>query len=197
MTRVLSLNFFIGSFSLIHFSLLTKKLHFKSIAQINISAVLFSAIVAIFAAFKGYGVWSLIIQSIVATIISVFLTWIKSGWKPRLKFKYDSLRELLGFSINLLGFNVVNYWMRRLEVLLIGKYIGSYELGIYSRAYNLMLLPLSQISWFIARVPFSVISEIQDDIERIKEIYLISTRTMALVTFPLMIKLFAVKVFLH
>ena len=86
----------------------------------------------------------------------------------------------------------MNYWARTLDQLLIGRFIGPAALGIYSRAYTLMLMPLSQVSRVVGRVMFPALSSIQDDKPRVKRVYLKSISVIGLITFPMMTGLFAV-----
>ena len=192
LTRCISFTFFLGSIKVVHTTLFQKMMDFRWIALIEITSVLFAGIVALFMAILGFGVWSLVGQTLTNMVIAVLMTWCLSSWRPTLSFDIGALREFLGFSLNLLGFSVFNYWARNFDNFLIGKLLGSSELGIYSRAYSLMLLPISQISRVVARVMFPVLSSIQQDIARCRQLYLRSTRTIALVTFPLMIGLLVI-----
>lgn len=192
LTMVLAFNFTIGSFKVVHDALLQKEMDFRRLAKIEITGIAVSGFAAICAALMGFGVWSMVIQSLVFTLISATMIWMLSSWRPALRFDCEALKELLGFSSNLLGFNVFNYWVRNLDNVLIGKYIGSFALGIYTRAYNIMLLPVYQVSNVMSRVMFPALSAIKDEVRRAKQIYLRSTRSIALVTFPLMVGLFVV-----
>ncbi len=192
LTILIALNFIIGSFNVVQNALLNKNMDFRRLAQLEITAASLASIIGITMALTGFGVWSLVWQSLMLTTVSAVMMWWVSAWRPTFSFETGALKELLGFSSNLLGFNILNYWMRNLDNVLIGKFIGSSALGIYTRAYSLMLLPISQISGVVSRVMFPVLSTIQHDIERVKRVYLRSTRSIALVTFPLMIGLLVV-----
>lgn len=189
LTKYISTTFLIGSFSIIQVTLLTKNLEFRRIAVIEISAALLSGIAAILMAIYGYGVWSLVVQSVTFSLLLTILSWLLSDWKPTLEFNFGEVKELLGFSTNLLGTQSLNYWVRNIDNLLVGKVLGPDSLGIYSRAYSIMLFPLNNISNVIARVMFPSFSMIQEDKYRVKSIFLRITRTIALFTFPLMLGL--------
>jgi PST family polysaccharide transporter len=100
--------------------------------------------------------------------------------------------DLSHFSTNLLGFSVVAYWLRNADNLLVGKYFGSSALGIYARAYNLMLLPLSQVTWGVSKVMYPALSKVRGEKVRVKSLCLRTVRMVALITFPLMLGLLAV-----
>jgi len=139
----------------------------------------------------GYGVWSLVWKLIVFAIVTSIVLWIGSNWRPKIRFSTDSLREIMGFSLPLLGTNSLNYWVRNADNLLIGKYIGDAALGFYNQSYRIMLVPVRQITGVISKVLFPSFAQIQDDRERIKAIYLRVIRILSFITFPLMFGLCA------
>lgn len=189
---LMALGFFFSSFSTVQQALLMKDMNFKKIAIIEISSTVMSGIIAISLAYKGYGVWSLAWQGLCATIATVLLLWLTSQWRPRLRFNFNSIKSIMGFSLNLLGSSTVNYFSRNVDYLLIGKFLGAEPLGYYTLAYRLMIYPLQNISGVISRVLFPVFSTIQADDERFRNAYLRSTKLIAFVTFPMMFGLFAV-----
>lgn len=189
---LLALGFLFNSFYTIQRSLLTKEMKFEKIAMVEIASTAIGGIVAISLAYRGYGVWSLVWQGLSATIIIAFLFWVTSDWRPMFKFNYNSIKSIMGFSLNLLGFSTVNYFSRNADYLLIGKFLGAEPLGYYTLAYKLMIYPLQNISDVITRVLFPAFSTIQEDDARFRNAYLRSTKFIAFVTFPIMFGLFAV-----
>lgn len=190
LTMLVSANFFIGSFNIVQSTLMTKSLNFRTLSVVEIAAVVISGTVAIVMAYSGFGVWSLAVQTVVFSIVTAMLLWKLSPWRPNFKFNWRAVRELLGFSTSLLGTQMLNYWVRNIDNLLIGRFLGSDPLGAYSRAYSVMLLPLTNISRVLSRVMFPAFSIIQEDKRRVRNMYLRMTRTIALFTFPLMLGLF-------
>jgi len=191
-TMLISINFFIGSFTIVQRAILIRKMIFRRLGIIEIVTVIIAGGLAITLASLGFGVWSLVFQLIFSTTASTLMMWITSDWKPQFNFDKNSIKDLFGFSSNLLGFNIFNYWVRNADNLLIGKFLGSSELGIYSRAYSIMLMPLSLISATIGNVMFPVLSEIQNDKKLVKKIYLKTINVIALITFPMMLGLFTI-----
>ncbi|MBT5305267.1 MAG: MOP flippase family protein [Candidatus Scalindua sp.] len=192
LTYLISLNFFVGSFNIVQKTLMQKKMNFKSLAIVEIVVLVFSGSIAIVLAVSGFGVWSLAIKSLLSTSIAVVLMWYISGWRPRFLIDWMAVRELLGFSSNLFGFRTMNYFIRNADNLLVGRFLGSSALGLYDKAYSMMLFPLNNISRVIERVMFPAFSSIQEDKLRIKNIYLQITRSVALITFPMMFGLLVV-----
>jgi PST family polysaccharide transporter len=134
MTMILSSNFLLSSFNIVQNTLLTKDLNFRLLSIIEISAVGISGIIAVVMAVSGYGVWSLVAQSIILSFITAVLLWKMHRWRPNFTFKWKTIRSLLGFSSSLLGTKVLNYWVRNIDYILIGRFIGTRPLGIYNRA---------------------------------------------------------------
>lgn len=183
-TRVYSFVYLIGSFNIVQETLLQKKMEFKRLFYMEAFAIVISGVAALIMAFNSYGVWTLVWQYILITIISSTVLWITSSWKPAFTFKFTSLRELHKFSINLVGADLLNYAARNIDNFLIGKYIGVAALGIYSRAYFLMLQPLSITNQLIARVMFPLLVSFKNNFNELKRIYLKATRLIAFVVFP-------------
>ncbi|MFC2157899.1 MOP flippase family protein [Acidobacteriota bacterium] len=189
---LLSTTFFLASFSRVHKTMLSRNMEFKKIAIIDSSAVLIGGIAGIISALNGFGVYSLIFQQLFLSITDVVLSWLFCGWRPRFRFSLPSLKEIWGFSFNLTAFNIVNYFARNLDYLLIGKFMGAQALGYYTMAYRLMTYPLQNISWTIMRVMFPAFSKIQEDLERVRFGYKKMIKAISLITFPMMMGFFII-----
>jgi PST family polysaccharide transporter len=164
---------------------------FKKLALRDVAAVILSGAVGIYMAYNGFGVWSLVYQLLSFTVFNACLLWLLSSWRPRFEFAMADIRDIFHFSANLTGFEIVNYFSRNIDQLLIGKFLGSQVLGYYSIAYKIMLLPLQNISWVAGRVMFPAFSRIQDDLEKVRKTYMKMAKAISLATFPIMLGLFA------
>lgn len=192
LTQLISANFFLGSLNVVQGALLKRNLEFRRLAYVEVVSVVAAGAVAIGLALTGFGVWALVWQMLVATAVAVAMMWVVSSWLPAARFELDAARELFGFSANLLGFRSFNYWVRSADDLLVGRIVGSHGLGVYTRAYESMLMPLRQVSNVVGRVMFPSLSRIQRDPERVRRAYLRAIAMIALVTFPMMTGLFVV-----
>lgn len=189
-TLALTPNFIISAVAVVHRALLVRDMQFSKLAQIDSAAFLVSGLVACLCAVAGFGVWSLVAQGLTSAVASTLFIWLASSWRPSLRVSGHGLQPLLRYGLNLTGFNLLNYLMRNVDDVLVGKFAGSAALGFYSRAYTLMLLPLTQISQVLGVVMFPALSEIQNDRERTQQVYLAATRAIGLVAFPMMAGLF-------
>lgn len=190
LTAVLALNFLIAAPTWVPLALLQKRLAFKQLALIDLIALLSSGMTAISMAIGGFHVWSLAGQSIVFNSTRSFLLWRSAHWHPRGGIQGPLVRELMSFSAQTTVFSVSNYWIRNADNFLIAKLLGSEALGLYSRAYGLMLMPLTVVSSKISAILFPAFSTIQTEPRRIAAIYLRTIRLIALFSFPLMTGLF-------
>jgi PST family polysaccharide transporter len=143
-------------------------------------------------AFNGFGVWSLVFQVLIYSFISTVLIIILSKWRPRFHFSVTDIKSISGFSINLVGFNIINYFARNGDYFLIGKFLGDRELGHYYLAYRIMLYPIRNITAVISRVLYPSYSQIQNDNVKIGRVFTRTTNSIAFLTFPMMAGIAAV-----
>ena len=184
--EVLAITFSISGLSIIQKAIFEKELAFELLSKIELFASTAAFITAIMLAIYGYGVWSLVFQAIVNVFVSTSLLLFFSKWKPKFLFKYSEVKLVAHYSLNLLGFNAVNYFARNSDYFLIGKYLGENELGHYYLAYRLMLYPIQNITMVISRVLFPSFSLIKNDDNKFRYMYTQVTNGIALITFPMM-----------
>jgi len=183
---VASTEFTIKSVVVVHRVLLVRDMDFKSMAIQETVALIISGLIACMLAATGWGAWSLVAHNLVtALIVSVWLITIRP-WRPSFRFDVASLKELLGFSIHLQGFNLLNYWLRNFDKFLIGRMLGEVPLGFYSRAYNTMLLPQSQITGTLERVMWPALARCAHDLERLRHAYFRALKMICYIGFPAM-----------
>ena len=189
LTTWLSLGFVLSAPGLVPGALLQKALRFDVLAKVSIATLAVSGTAAVTVAAAGGGVWSLVVERLVSSLAgSTFLLWL-GGWRPRLLCSRRALRELFAYGAGLTGFKLVNYWARSADKLLIGRLLGSEALGLYSRAYSLMLLPLTQVVSVLAPVMLPALASIQTDTSRVRWAFLRVIRLLTFVTFPMMLGL--------
>lgn len=187
LTRAIACIFAINSLGMVQATMLTRGLAFKSLAKAEIAAGWLGGAAAIVLAWRGWGPMSIAIQAVVTSVVSVFVLWMVGGWRPRAIFRWSAVRELAAFSSNSFIGNITNYWVRNVDNVLVSFFLGQGPLGVYTRAYSVMLFPLSRVSRVLSRVMFPSLALIQDDLPRVRGVFLKMTRVIALVTFPLMI----------
>lgn len=189
---MISVNFPIMSFVIVQKAIFSKEMSFKKLAIAEVIAVIVAGIIGISMAYLGHGVWSLVYRMLIFTAANTLLLWWLSAWRPKFIFSLKALKEVFPFSFNLMGFNLVNYFARNIDNILIGKFLGVQALGYYTLAYRLMLYPVQNISGVVGKVMFPAFSMIQDDLEKVRTTYMKMVKAISLVTFPIMCVLFAV-----
>ena len=98
--------------------------------------------------------------------------WTLSGWRPGRPSFEGQFNELFHIGAGVTGFNIVNYFSRNADNLLIGRYYGAVQLGLYDRAYRLLLFPLQQMLVPLGRVMFPLLSRLQSEPERYRKAYI-------------------------
>jgi len=187
LVRIICLSFIINSMTSVQSNLLIRELKFRQKVIFNWIATFTGYSVAFYLAFNGYGVWSIVWMTLLTSLVNSILYWFSSDWRPSFVFKINKIKELSRTGLSVLGDTTVNYWSRNFDNFIIGRVLGSTELGLYTRAYSLMLLPLRNISSVITKVMFPAFSKKQDNIPTLKKYYLRIIKYISLLTFPMMI----------
>jgi len=184
--RALSFLFLISSLSGVHIALLVRDLRFGRLAAIELIGGTAGLAVAVTCALLGADVWSLVMNLLAITAVSTAVALWAKPWWPKLHFSWAEIRAVSGFGLNLSAYNIVNYFARNADNLLIGKYLGAAPLGYYALAYNIMLFPVQAVSQTLGRVLFPAFAAMQSDYARFRQAYLRSSAAIAFFTFPLM-----------
>ena len=185
-TRVVALNTVIGAFGAMHRTKLNIAVDFKTQAKISIITLFITGTIGIFMAYKGFGVWALIMQGLASTLVSTGLIWHFVHWKPELAFSRSSFLELFGFGSKLMLAGLLNATYTNIYNLVIGKKYNASDLGYFTRADSIVQLPASNITMLIQRVTFPVLSEIQNDTKRLADSYRRLLKMTAFIIFPFM-----------
>jgi teichuronic acid exporter len=189
LTRALSLTIVINSFGLIQSTILTRQINFKTHTKVSLIAGVLSGVIGVTLAALGFGVWSLVVQQISASLLSTICFWSFSAWRPAMIFSFNALREMFGFGSRLLFSGVLNQIFDNIYLLVIGKLFSATDLGFFTRAKTLNDLPSQTLSEMVGRVTFPVFSTIQDDPVRMKRGLKKALIYLVFVNFPMMIGL--------
>lgn len=168
--------------------LLIRKMDFQRLFVIDLGAYLVGyAGISIVMAVLGYGVWSLVAGTVASLVLqSVAIAWVAPPRFPLSLSRREAL-ELLGFGSEISVNNIVNYFARNVDSVVIGKYHDATPLGFYSRAFNLAAMPVSRIASSVSGALFPSYAELQNDRRRLSRAYLKAVNATALLTFPILI----------
>lgn len=191
-TKVVGLNLIVGTLGAIQATKLSIAIDFKTRAKISVITTVFTGLVGLYLAYKGYGVWALVFQGLSSNILRTLLLWGYVKWRPKWLFSWKSFRELFSFGSKMLASGLLDTIYNNIYTIVIGKCFNSTALGVYSRADGLAQFPSSNVTGVIQNVTFPVLSSIQNDEERLAVGYKKLLRLSAFIIFPLMVGLAAV-----
>lgn len=187
LTRVLALNFVLGSFNIVQRARLMSKVDFKSLAKIRVASVIVGGIVGVGMACTGFGVWALVGQTISATLLQIIVFPFFSRWKPSLRFSKDSFRSLFGFGSKLMITGAYSVIINNISTIAIGRAYRSSQLGFYTRASQFSQLISFTVNDVLGNVTFPVLSHLQDDKDHMVSVYRKVLYLTAMIIFPIMI----------
>jgi len=171
LTRVSSLGMIIGALALVQQTRLTKRIDFKSQTKITLIASVSSGIVGIVLAVLGFGVWSLVAQQLMSHCLRTVLLWFVNKWIPSLRFSSKSFHEMFGFGWKMMVSSVIDTVWKELYQVVVGKFYSPATLGQYTRSKQFSKLFSTNLTSVIQRVTYPVLSNIQDDKERMVAAY--------------------------
>ena len=188
-TRVYSINLILNSLVAVNRTKLTIAVDFKTQSKISFWSAVLSGIVGVTLALLGHGVWALVWQALALALFNVLLSVYYVRWRPQCGISRESFGRLFGFGSKMMLSNVISALYSKVYDMVIGKKFSGTQLGLYSRADKFNQFASSNIGGVLSRVSFPVLSEIQDDDERLRSAYRRLVQVSALVVFPLIMGL--------
>jgi PST family polysaccharide transporter len=182
--RWLALVLPIAALSSVPQALFQKELAFRVLAERTIIANIVGGAAGVAAAFAGFGVWSLVIQTLLSAAAGSLMLWIKTDWRPGLRVSLERFRELFGFGWKIMGSNLLSFAGRNMDNLLIGAVLGPIALGLYSVAYRMLEVMTDVSTRTVASVAFPVFSTVQKDVARLRRGFLDATHMCAAIALP-------------
>lgn len=184
--RVLSLSLLISGFTVVQEARLRKKMRFDLLTKARIISSVISGIAGVAMAFTGFGVWSLVTQTLLGRLVTTGYYWFVSDWKPRLVFKLKALRELWSYSMNLFFSSILDTAYGQLDSLIIARVFSARELGLYSKAKAMNGFVIRYSSESIGSVTFPAMAEVKDNRRRMLELGFSAEKLIAFVSFALL-----------
>ncbi|WP_345801564.1 lipopolysaccharide biosynthesis protein [Microbacterium sp. AZCO] len=159
----LSVTFLLNGLSTQFRADLSRHLKFGRLVVVDTGAQVLGLAVGLGMAFSGMGYWSLVGQQIGQTVAALGFLVFLTGWFPGWMARREPMRGLLGYGVNMFGTQLLTYASRNVDSIVIGARFGAADLGLYNRAFQLMMLPLLQLNAPSTRVALPVLSRLQDD----------------------------------
>lgn len=186
LTKVIGLTLIANSFSVVPRTILTVSMNFKAQAKASICSVTLGGVVALILAWKGYGVWALVAQTLSASVLSALFLNVITRWVPALSFSKKSFDYLFGFGGKLLLSGLLDTAYNNVYQLIIGKKFSAEHVGQFTQANQISSIPAMTMTNIIQRVTYPMFSHMQEDSHKMDEYYLLTMKVAALFIFPLM-----------
>lgn len=182
LTRVASLGLIAGALSLVPQTRLTKRIDFKAQTKITLIASVTSGVIGIAMALLGFGVWALVAQMLSNQVLRTVLLWVIDRWIPKFRFSKASFQELFGFGWKMMLSGLLDTVWKELYQVVVGKFYSPATLGQYTRGNQFAQLLSSNLTNVVQRVTYPVLSNIQDDKERMVSAYRRIIKTTMFIT---------------
>ncbi|MBR3304110.1 MAG: lipopolysaccharide biosynthesis protein [Bacteroidales bacterium] len=187
LVRVAALSLIIGAFCSVQKAIAKKRRDFKTGAIISIVGTVLTTPVVLYFAYKGYGVWALVIQQLFRNIVVTILYWFFIRWLPTLTFSKKSFKEFFAFGNKMVATNLLTIAYANLTPLFIGKFYSPTQLGYYTKGSELASTPSSSFFSVIMSVTFPILSNVQDNNETLFRAYSKFIKTCSIIIFFVMI----------
>ncbi len=184
-TLAMAVHLVLGGLAVQHQAVLQRQIRFITLAVVQVLAMLIGVVAGIIAALYGAGYWALVILQLVAAAAMVLGVWGTCKWRPGRPVRGSGVRSMVKFGGNLTGFNILNYFSRNADNVLIGRVWGAVELGLYAKAYGLFMLPIRQLTYPISAVAIPALSRIQGDRARYRRAFFSVQEKLCVVMVPL------------
>lgn len=171
LTASMSLTLLLSGADVQHLSLLTRQMRFWTLAAIESMAALSGLAASIAMALIYHSYWAILAGSLTSGVVLASGAWLSSGWLPSRPGSIGQSRGMLSFGLGVTGYNLAEFFSRNIDSVLIGQVWGAASLGVYNRAYRLLLFPLQQITNPMVRIMLPTLSSLLNETERYRQSY--------------------------
>lgn len=183
--KIVGLNVVLNSLCIVQTAILTAKLNIRLQTIINLSAQIPAGVIAVLMAYRGMGVYSLAMQTVLSSLIKVVLFWIFAKWFPKERFSKGAFLELWNFGSKLLGANLIGTLFSQIYTVIIGKYVGKKELGYFSKANGLCTNVDGVTSGIVQKVALPVLARYQGDEDELTKKFRTIMRLLVMMIAPM------------
>jgi len=183
--RVLALTFPIQAFDNVHDHLLKKSLAFKRKFIPEISRAMAKGTVSVALALAGSGAWSLVVGQLAGRVMGVISYWRILAWRPAWQFNPRIARSMIGYGLSIVMLNAIAILMTNIDYLIVGRILGTAALGIYTLAFRIPDLVITDFCNSMASVLFPVYVKIRDDAESLANAFLNVLKYVSAITLPM------------
>ncbi|MEI6947127.1 lipopolysaccharide biosynthesis protein [Paraflavisolibacter sp. H34] len=178
---------FLSGLGLQHSALMKRQMRFKALSLVQIASTAAGVLAAVLLAWAGFGYWAIVAVNVLPQAFLTLFLWMACDWRPGFYLKAANLRSILGFGAGITGFDLVNYFSRNMDNMLIGRFVGSAGLGLYSKAYQLLMLPINQLRNPLNTVALPALSSLQSDPGKFAAFFRRYVFTLAFFSMPVVV----------
>lgn len=184
-SRVLFLSLIFNGFSLIQMIIFIKASDFKTQTKANTAALIISTSIALIMAWRGHGVWSLVAQNVIYAFFRSILFWLYSTWRPKKLFSFAKLKVFFAFSNKLLASGAIGAIFNNIYPSIIAMFYPMQQVGYYTQAYKYQDTPFAVLSDTFRSVSMLILSEINNQTERLRRVVAKLIKSIAFLSFPI------------
>lgn len=183
--RIVSLSIIFNASVLVHKTKQSISMDFKLQAKLSLLAVFISGIIGVLLAYKGFGVWALVYQNLSLAFFNAVFLWIGYFWIPQKIFSWVALQSMFSFGSRIMASSIIQSIYFNAYPVLIGRMMGTRDLGFYSKSSQFTQMPSSLLTTIIQRVLFPYFSSYQNDNGKIFTLNQHYTKICCIIFFPI------------
>ncbi len=184
-TESISVLFLFGGFTVVPFNLLLREMRFGAIGASQLVGATVASLSMLWFASHGFGVWTLILGTLLLRLTTMVMVFVLSGWRPSFHFSSAEVRLSLRFGVHVAASRSIFYIFQKADKFIVGKVLGAGALGYYSFALDLASAPNDRMVTAANQVSFPVFARHQTQPDRLQDLFLKISRYIAWVAFPL------------
>ena len=183
LTRVFSLSLIINSYQSIQNAYVARNMIFKKKFYSTLSGTLFGGIIGVLMAYNGFGVWSLVFQTISGNIINTLTLRRIVDWRPALLFSWERAKSLMNYGSKILASTLVNTIYKEIRQLAVGSVYSPADLALYNRGAHFPKMITTNLDSSLRSVLFPAMSNHNEDLGRVKDMLRKAIRNTSYITY--------------
>lgn len=187
--KVMGLKIIVAGINSVQHAYVSRHMMFRKYFWSTLFGTVLSGVIGIWMAYNNCGVWALVAQYMINTVVDTVVLFVTVNWRPRIMFSIKRVIQLVGFGWKILFESLSNTLFGQINNLIIGRVYTSSDLGYYTKSQQFPSGFVSSISAAIASVLLPAMANEQDDIERVKNLLRKSVRVSTYVVLPLLVGL--------
>ena len=170
-------------------AILTKNFKLKQLEIRDTCIRIFTSLISIAMALRGYGIWSLVVPVICTSALKVVISYITNSWRPKLFINFNLFGEIISYSISIIGANITSLIINEGDTLIIGKFLGTESLGIYNLSWQTANIVKKTLSGGISKLSLPIFSKSNNNLQKLTDDFIYISRIIITVSGPIFITL--------